>query len=52
MYYDANTAKIFGENAINFLNYMVSICFTLAMTNKLFVIINSPKVTKIKKILL
>jgi len=27
-------------------------CFTLAMTNKLVVIINSPKVPKIKKILL
>jgi len=27
-------------------------CFTLAMTNKLVVIINSLKVTKIKKILL
>jgi len=40
------------KKAVEFENYLVRSCFTLAMTNKLVVIINSLKVPKVKKILL
>ena len=43
---------MFGKKAVKFWNYLSSQLFTLAMTNKLVVIINSLKVPKIKKILL
>ena len=43
---------MFGKKAVQFQNYLVCDGFTLAITNKLDVIINSLKVPKIKKILL
>jgi len=42
---------MFGKKNSKFLKLLRN-CFTLAMTNKLVVIINSLKVAKIKKILL
>jgi len=45
--------KMFGKKGSKILKLpSVRNCFTLAMTNKLIVIINSLKVPKIKKILL
>jgi len=45
--------KMFGKKGSKILKLLlVHNCFTLAMTNKLVVIINSLKVPKIKKILL
>jgi len=45
--------KMFGKKGSKILKLQpVRNCFTLAMTNKLVVIINSLKVPKIKKILL
>ena len=45
--------KMFGKKAVKFLKLPpVQNCFTLAVTNKLVVIINSLKVPKIKNILL
>ena len=43
---------MFGKKSVTFQNYLGSRLFTLSMTNKLVVIINSLKVPKIKKILL